>query len=258
MPRLLSLGTALVLLVGFASAPARAAEMQVDATLSVVLSELGGPSLTGSGTGTSDGQFLGASIPAGLLSLPETAEVVIAPPVINLDLITVAPPVENAAGTFSVGGGGEGGLGGAMGNDGIANLFFTNDALAGSLPLGPVGGGGTLTATVAGIAMTVVGAVWTDLGVTAMEQTKTIQIVEAPFSIPVTVTATAFDNRTAGGAGTLQLVAPAVVQLLGGTLGNLPVVGVLRLQFAPEPGTTLLFGSAVVALLAMARVRARS
>jgi hypothetical protein len=260
MPKLSSLGAALALIALFAASPVRAAEFEVSATLTVQLGTLGGPALTGTGIGTSDGQFLGASIPAGLITLSTTAIVPITPPAIGLSLITVPidPPVLNAAGTFVPGGGDGGGLGGLMGNSAVSNLFFTNGNPAGSVALDPLGGGGTVMALVAALPVTVVGAAWTDLQLNATTPTKTIMVMEAPTGIPSTVTGVAFDKRTAGGAGTVQLVSPVIAKIFAGNLGNLPVIGVLALQFVPEPGTTLLFGSAIVGLLAVARSRGRS
>ena len=260
MPKLFSLGAALALIAIFAASPVRAAQYGVSATLTVQLGTLGGPSLTGSGIGTSDGQFLGATVPAGLITLAQTALVPITPPAIGLSLITVpiTPPVLNSAGSFTPGGGDGGGLGGLMGNTAISNLFFTNGSAAGSVALDPLGGGGTVMALVAGLPVTVVGAAWTDLQLNATTPTKTIMVMEAPTGIPSTVTGVAFDKRTVNGEGTVQLVAPVLAKIFTGNLGNLPVIGVLTLQFAPEPGTTLLFGSAIVGLLAVARSRGRS
>jgi hypothetical protein len=257
MKKLFTTGAALAL-TALLAAPASAAPFQTNATLAVALGSLGGPALTGSGIGDSSGQFDAASIPAGLISLATTAIVPINPPAIGLSLITVPTPAANAAGSFVPGGGGGGGLGGAMGNSAVANLFFTNGNPAGSVALNPLGGGGTAMAMVAALPVTVVGAVWTDLGVNATTPTKTIMIMEAPTAIPSTVTATAFDNRTAGGLGTVQLVAPVIAKIFGGNLGNLPVVGVLTLQFVPEPGTLLLVGSGIDGLVAYGRKRARA
>jgi hypothetical protein len=95
--------------------------------------------------------------------------VLISPPAIGLSKITipasVGNPVTNSAGSFTPGG--------AMSNDGIANLFFTNGSPAGSVALKYVGGGGTGMALVAGLPVTIVGAIWTNLGVTIGDPTKT-------------------------------------------------------------------------------------
>jgi hypothetical protein len=243
MRKLLTFGAALALTAMIAG-QASAATLDVDATFRVQLGTLGGPSLTGSTTADSDGFNTPVVLPANVVDLTGTVTVTIAPPALNLSKITVMGPAANTAGTVP----------GAMGNNAVSNLFFTSGQAAGSVPLVYIGGGGTGMAVVAGLAVTIVGAEWTNLGVTAPTQVETISLMEIAAGIPVTITAMAFDKRTAGGAGTVQLVAPVVAKLAGGGLGNLPVVGVLTLSFgAPEPGTLLLGGAAVVALLALAR-----
>lgn len=248
--RLWSLGAA-ALMAAMVSTPAQTAPYPVNATLSVTLGELGSLALTGSGVGTSDGRFLAASLPAGVIDLASTASLSISPPILDLSLITVAGGLQNHAGSFVPGGGSGGGLGGDMGNTGIASFFFTNGGAAGAIPLNAVGGGTSMT--IMGSPLTVVGAIWTDLGVDATTPTRTIQVMEAPAGIPSTITGTAFDHRTAGGLGTVQLVAPGIVKIFMGNLGNLPIVGTLKLQFVPEPGMGLLVGSGLVGLVAMGR-----
>jgi hypothetical protein len=248
MRKLLTIGAALALTAGVAG-QATAAQLGVNGTLTVILGTLGGPELTGSGTGESAGAFGLATIPQGLIALTVPVTVAIDPPAIGLSKITIpaspGAPILNDAGNFNPGG--------AMGNNGVSFLFFTNGNPAGSVPLKYVGGGGTGMVEVAGLPVTVVGAAWTNLGVTAGDATKTVMFMEAPAGNAVTLTATAFDKRTAGGGGTVQLIAPALAKIFGGNLGNLPVIGQLTLQYSPEPGALLLGGAAIAALLGLAR-----
>lgn len=243
-----SILAAALALTALVARPAGAATLPVHGTLTVVLGAFGGPEITGTGLGTSNGAFALATIPAGALSLAQTASIPIDPPVLNLDKITVGP-AQNFAGSF--------GPNGAMGNDGVANLFFSDGSMAGSVPLAYIGGGGTGVINLAGIPVTVLGATWTNLGVTAGDPTRTTRIMKIAAGIAVTVTATAYDRRTPGGLGTVQLVAPVVARIFGGALGELPVVGVLTLQYVPEPGTLVLLGAGVAGLAAVGHRRSR-
>jgi hypothetical protein len=258
--------SAVVAMTALAAAPAYAAPMNVNGTLGVALGTLGGPTLTGSGVGSSAGG-VGAdfTLPAAFLNLTEPVSVAIEPPALGLSLITVPAsamaPVQNVAGAFGTGTtmfplGGN--LGGVMGNNGLAKLFFQNGTGAGTVPLNYIGGGGMGNVEIAGLPVTVVGAIWSNLGVSTMTPTKVTKITRAAAGIPITITVSAYDKRTAGGEGSVQLIAPANAKLSGGILGTLPVVGILTLEFSvPAPGAFLLFGSALLTLLAIARTRSR-
>jgi hypothetical protein len=64
-----------------------------------------------------------------------------------------------------------------------------------------------------------------------------------------------YDNRTAGGLGTVNLVAPAgLMSTLG---GNTPLFVSMTLTFVPEPGTLLLLGLGVAGLAVVGRRRSR-
>lgn len=66
---------------------------------------------------------------------------------------------------------------------------------------------------------------------------------------------TGYDNRTAGGNGTVKLVAPAgLMSTLG---GNLPFFVSMELTFAPEAGELLLMGSGIAALALLGLMRMR-
>jgi hypothetical protein len=58
--------------------------------------------------------------------------------------------------------------------------------------------------------------------------------------------ATGMNALTAGGAGTITLVAPSKVFV---TTGNIvPIVGALTLTYVPEPGSALLLGAGAIGL----------
>src|SRR5690606_14914776 len=198
----------------------------------------------GSGIGSSAGG-VGSDFtaPEGLFDVTEPISVELPDAPLGLGLLTVpaspGAPLRNEAGSFGAGptefplGGNPGG---AMGNNGVARLFFDEGTPAGTVPLGYIGGGGTGTAFVAEFPVTMIGAIWSNLGVNEATPTVTTVIEETAAGLPVTITASAFDRRTAGGRGSVQLVAPASARLAAGILGTLPVVGILTLEFVPEPG----------------------
>jgi hypothetical protein len=68
---------------------------------------------------------------------------------------------------------------------------------------------------------------------------------------PYLLMATGFDARTAGGAGTLQLVTPSLVNV--GDLGTIGLLGTLTITFVPEPGTLALVGIGLAVLAARKR-----
>jgi PEP-CTERM motif len=76
-------------------------------------------------------------------------------------------------------------------------------------------------------------------------------ILSAPLAV---LMATGFDARTLAGAGTLQLVSPAVLE--GSSLGDMPIMLTLRVTFVPEPATGLLLGAGLAVLARLSRSRA--
>src|SRR5690606_35358088 len=183
----LSLASALVLTAGSAVA----APLPFTGTLSVAFSDFGaGPAFVGSGVGSSAGGVGSpVTVPAGFLSITSTVAAPITPPALGMSLITVpaspGAPITNAAGSFAPGSFPNGGtLGGAMANNALARFWFaptttqpcTGGCPAGTVPLKYFGGGGTGMGVLAGIPLTIVGAVWSNLGVDETTPTRVLKL----------------------------------------------------------------------------------
>jgi len=84
-----------------------------------------------------------------------------------------------------------------------------------------------------------------------MGGTAVFSATGAALGIPATIVATAYDNRTPAGAGTVQLVAPGSISF--NLFGGFPAFGVLTLTYTPEPGTLTLLGAGVAALAMLGR-----
>ena len=99
-----------------------------------------------------------------------------------------------------------------------------------------------------GVAITVFGNDWTT------GQTKVIG-TQGAFEGVTLASATGADNRTAGGGGELVLVTSALSVTNVGGSENLPLIGVLTLNYVPEPGTLMLLGTGVAGLAMLGRRR---
>ena len=77
----------------------------------------------------------------------------------------------------------------------------------------------------------------------------------APLMVEATVSVTGSMNVTAGGAGTVTMVAPARVLTGALGVGNLPVRLMETFVFVPEPGTMLLLLSGAAGLVLLGRKR---
>jgi hypothetical protein len=229
----------LIALAFLAGAPAGAATL----SFTFVVGNLPPPTLHGSGATVLTPPGLPYTIPAGVFGGNPQVVVPISPTFVGLTNVTIpANSVNNPGATFDPGG--------AMGLSGAA---FFNSGAHGTIPLFPIGGGGTGMGFLQSIPIKLFGGAW------QYAAHKVFTGMGAALSNAVSVTATAYDNRTAGGDGVLQLVSAGYLHIApGAALGNLPVFGVLNINYTPEPGTLLLLGSGVAVLAAIGRRRIAS
>jgi hypothetical protein len=96
-----------------------------------------------------------------------------------------------------------------------------------------------------GVLLTVVSGSWT-VGATTLTL--------GPSDPSRTAMATGSNGLTAGGQGTLVLVAPVKV-ITNVNVGTFPMFATLSLTYVPEPGTLALLGAGVLALAALGRQR---
>ena len=121
-----------------------------------------------------------------------------------------------------------------------------------------------------GLKLSVVGSPWT-LGVathTGVPNRITLTVagvITNRFTVHTTRTAQGFvhgpaslTSSTAKGSGVIQVVTPvAVTTSLAPPNNFLPVFGIIRLHFIPEPGLILLLGSGIAGLVVLGRHRMR-
>ncbi|MBW2397398.1 MAG: PEP-CTERM sorting domain-containing protein, partial [Deltaproteobacteria bacterium] len=213
------------------------------------------PGITGGGSGPgSSAGGAGSVITLGgtpfgtgltLVTLAGTA----AAPLSALKATLIAP----TGCTFSAGGGGGGGFGGACGMGGTINaLVGTAPFLI--VPASPLGGAARLGFGPYGSYIDP--QVWTT-GVafnTINGVIMTTGNVTSPGG-PIAMIS-GYDNRTAGGGGTIHLVAPAgLMSTLGGPF---PLFVSMTLNFVPEPGTLLLLGSGILGLGLLGRKKQKN
>ena len=228
--------TGLALVLSLSPTPTLAALLPVNVQVQYLIQKLPPVTFTGSGVGSSVGGGI-ATIPADIFSGNPAIVVPISPTFVGVTRITVpASSIGNPAASF--------GPDGAMG---LAGSVFSDSLHAGGIPLFQVGGGDEPFANTVAF-----GPLIGDLaGVTWMGGNAVFTVMGAALAIPATIRATAYDNRTPGGQGTIQLVAPTTVNT--GVFGSYPLFGILTLTYTPEPGTLTLLGAGVATLAAIGR-----
>ena len=248
-PRLLLAVVALTF--GFTGA-AQAVPLPFSATLTLQLGIGGGTVLSASGAGVGDSAGAGgtASIPAGALPLQLTQP--LSPPVLSLlyGFAVAGPAQVNMKAPLKAGSNQALAFNGAIGAMGLnASAYVLNKAAkaVGAIPLALLGaatGVSTLSGLIGGVISSTFSHNRYKLGVITVSG----GLAPGP---PTVFMATGFDARTLGGAGTLQLVTPAVYSV--GALGSIPILSTLSITYTPEPGTAILLAAGVAALSAMAR-----
>jgi hypothetical protein len=219
------------------AAPAGAAPIPFTGTLKVDFGAYGRITVTGGGVADNAGPGGSLSIPAGVFTLAAT--MAISPPLIVIDGLGVgarglsAPPFapgSSKALSFD-------GTTGKMGLDASAYVLTSGVSIVRKAPLVAVGVGPVFFCNVTPVCL----------------QGTDFRLGPAALTLRSnpTIVGSGFDNRTLGGGGVLQLVSPSYVVL--SPIPPLPTFATLTIRLVPEPGTALLVGAGLAALVSLAR-----
>jgi hypothetical protein len=258
------LGIAIAGVLALAAGDARASPLSFTGTLTLRIATL--PGIVGASAGIGSVNASAGGIHLTTLSLaggtfgPVTTSIpVTSSSTLNSVIFT---GINNLTGTFTGISGGPPG-GGPMGLSGVAKIclgFATCQYSNVSVPLTPSGGvgfgiGGVQTVPGA-VALTIQHNPWT-VGQPAM----TIHTPNSTISLPTLPGGFAhgpasLTSSTARPSGVLQLVSVSKAYTsLTGAFPELPVIAILEVRFAPEPGTLLLLCSGVVGIATVGRWR---
>lgn len=246
MQRRLGVHAAMVLGLGsllWLGGPARAASRAFTGELALQIAALDPIAVSGAGFAEVQGT---AGNPSHLSSVRLEASpfaatglpVTVTDPLV-FPIAGVVATAHNGAGSFAR----NGAIGGVMPVFGVAKVCLyaacASSPIANlSVPISVVGQGGSVTAS-GPVNVTVIGAPWTT-GTAAIGTITAQGFARGP----------AGASSTLAASGSLRLVTPIFISTNIGGFAVVPAFGFLDLHFVPEPGTLVLLGAGLTALVA--------